>query len=685
MTSRVGIDVGGTFTDLLLLRADGSVGREKLFSTPPDFSKGVMDGLANLARSEGLEFPDFVASLSLIVHGTTVATNTLLTGTGARTGLLTTRGFRDALAMRRGVKERIYDNKYPPPPALVDRHLRRPVTERTLYDGMLECELNENDVQEACKVFTQHKVKAVAICFLNSYANGRTEELARRTVESMMPDVFVTASHELLPRVGFYDRVSTTVLNACTGPVMEGYLRALFARLNDGGFTGSLLVMLSSGGVAAVHVAARMPAAAIRSGPAGAAIAVTRYGSNHPRSVTFDMGGTSLDTAMVLDGQVGRVQSAEFNRYRIALPMVDLLSIGAGGGSIAWLDGAGLLRVGPVSAGADPGPACYGRGGTEPTVTDADLMLGYINPSGLLGGRVPLDIGAAEKVLDARVAQQLGMTVVEAARAVYDVVNVNMAAAVREFLHERGHDPKDFTLVAGGGAGPVHAVAVAQDLGMARVLIPRDSAILSAVGLLHADLRHDFVQTSFSFLDSLDAAELRHTYGQLIDQGRMTLQTEGVPASQHEFIYSADLRYERQVNELEVFIEWEALERGAFEAIASSFHQRHEELYGYHVPDSRIEFVNARVSAVGKTPFLTLPGPGARKLPAPIGRRAVVDPEGNPTLVDVYSADDLGVGARIKGFAIVEGASLSVVVPGGYSCDVNTDGDLVLARTSYGP
>jgi N-methylhydantoinase A len=678
MRYRVGIDVGGTFTDLLAVRTDGSIARDKTLSTPKDFSLGILDGLANLAQGEGMTVEEFLSSVDLLVHGTTVATNTVLTGTGARTGLLATRGFRDALAMRRGVKERIYDNRYPPPPSLVDRYLRLPVAERTLYDGTVVQELEEDDVLQACEAFREAGVEAVAICFLNAYANGANETAAGKIVESILAESFVSVSHELLPRIGFYDRVSTTVLNAYAGPTVGRYLRALAARLDRSGFSAPLLVMLSSGGVAAAEVAAGTPVAAIRSGPAGAAIAATAYRDVCPRTVTFDMGGTSLDIAIVVDGQIGRVQSADFNRYRVALPMVDLVSIGAGGGSIAWLDPAGLLRVGPGSAGADPGPACYGRGGHDPTVTDADLILGYINEAGLLGGRIPLDRPAAERALRTRIGEPLGMDVEEAAAAVYEVVNVNMGSAVREFLHERGHDPREFALVVAGGAGPVHATAIARELGIELIVVPRDSALLTAVGLLRADLKHDFVQTAFYFLDQVDVAGLHGVYDSLVVRGKAILEEEGVPPAEHRYVFSADLRYERQINEIEVPLQEEDLRAGRFQALAGAFHRAHQDLYGYRLEASRIEFVSARVSAVGLTPSLSLPELPPAAGVTPHSRRAVLMEGLERGAVGVFAADDMGSGGHVEGPAIVEGQSLSLVVPSGCRVDVDLWGNYLV-------
>lgn len=682
MRYRIGVDVGGTFTDFLLVRSDGSILGEKVPSTPSDFSGGIMNGLSALATSEGMSLPDFLQDTGLIVHGTTAVTNALLTRRGAVTGLLTTRGFRDALEMRRGVKERIYDNKDPAPPPLVPRQFRLPIGERVRSDGTVVSPIDPDDVRSAAQTFRAAGVEAVAICFLHSYANDENEHACKAMLEAELPGVLVAASADLMPKIGFYDRLSTTVVNAYAGPLLAKYVDSLREQLAATTFGGTLLVMLSSGGVANATVAARTPAAAVGSGPAGGAIAGMRYAAveGHAGSVTFDMGGTSLDLACVIDGSVGRIKGTDVNRYRVAMPMVDVVSVGAGGGSIARVDAGGLIHVGPESAGADPGPVAYGRGGTQPTVTDANLLLGYISSEGLLGGRVPLDREAASQVLSEQIASPLGVGADEAALAVFQVVNAAMASAVREFLYERGQDPNEFVLVAAGGAGPLHAAHVALDLGMRTVLVPRDSALFSAVGLLVADLKHDFVQTLFHALPDLDMARVRATYASMQERGASVLEEEGIPADKRKWHYSADLRYERQVHEIEVPLEEEMLSSEP-DRIGSAFAARHREAYGYELAESPIEFVNARLSAIGETPHFWFPEmPRMSASASPVTARRVVLPSAPGGIsVPVFEAEALGFGAELDGPAIVEGPRLSLLVPSGTSLSVNRWGDFVLA------
>jgi N-methylhydantoinase A len=681
MRYRVGIDVGGTFTDFLLVRSDGTIAGDKSPSTPDDFSKGILDGLGRLADQEGLSTEEFVGALDLIVHGTTAVTNALLTRSGAKTGLLTTRGFRDALEMRRGVKERIYDNKDPAPSPLVAREIRIGISERTHSDGQVIQPTVEGEVLQAAEAFRSADVTAVAICFLHSYANEANEQAVRALIQEALPEAFVSMSSQLLPKIGFYDRLSTTVVNAFAGPLLSGYVGRLAERLAEAQFGGTLLVMLSSGGVAEATVAAQTPAGLVGSGPAGAAIAGMRYATveGHRASVTFDMGGTSLDLACVLNGTVGRVRSADVNRVRVAMPMVDVVSVGAGGGSIARVDPAGLIHVGPESAGADPGPVAYGRGGTEPTVTDANLILGYLDPAGLLGGRVPLDRDAAMAAIAATVAEPLGASVVDAAMAVFEVVNSSMASAVREFLYERGHDPKDFALVAAGGAGPIHAAHVARDLGVPTVIVPRDSALFSAVGLLVANLKHDFVRTAFSPLASMDIPAVLNTYRDLIAEGSRILTSEGVLPDNQRFDLSADLRYERQVHEIEVPISLEMMEAGP-DSLAAAFADAHRTAYGYELTGSPVEFINARVSAIGKTPDFWFPemNPSTAD-PVAQGRRRIHLPELRAGVtVDVFSSTDLMAGACVVGPALIQSARLSLLIPPRCEAAANQWGDFIL-------
>ena len=684
MGYRVGVDVGGTFTDFLLVRSDGSFATYKTFTTPQDQSAGIIRGLRYFAEKEGggTGPAGLLGKIDLILHGTTATTNSVLTGSGAHTGLLTTRGFRDALEMRRGVKERIYDNKYPAPPPLVPRYRRLAVAERVDYSGAVVEEVNEESVRAACAALRADGVGAVAICFLNAYANGVNETACRRLVERQLEGVYITASHELLPRVGFYDRLSTTVLNAYTGPILARYLTSLSRQLNDNGFRGALLIMQSSGGVVSAETAIRTPAGAVYSGPAGGAIAGERYAGAHGfrKAVTFDMGGTSLDVARIVDGRAATVPVADFDRYRIALPMVDVVSIGAGGGSLARLVGD-ILRVGPESAGAEPGPVCYGRGGTTATVTDADLLLGYINPAGLLGGRVPLDIAAARSALKRQIADPLGISPEEAAAAVYEVINVNMATAVKDLLHERGDDPREFALVVAGGAGPLHAVCAAAELGISVVVIPRDPSIFTAAGVIFSDLRHDFVQTYFASFDQIDRERLGAIFAALAARGRAALDAEGIASAHQSFEYWLDLRYERQIYEIPVPIP--AVEKSVIdlERAAAAFHRMHAESYGYNLPDAGIELINARATAIGRSEPFDFPEQEIREAPAPIGTRAVFLPGSmRRQEMEIFESEALGRGARLRGPSLVEGQTTSVLIPAGWVLEVDRFGSYLVSR-----
>jgi N-methylhydantoinase A len=687
MKYRVGIDVGGTFTDFLLVRDDGSFNTFKTFTTLQDQALGIMDGLRAFAEGEKSDLRTFLRQIGLILHGTTATTNSVLTGGGARTGLLTTKGFRDALEMRRGVKERIYDNRYPPPPQLIPRNRRLPVTERIAYNGEVVEKVDASSVEAACEVFRKEGVKAIAICFLNAYGNGENESECKKLVSSILGDAYVTASHELLPRVGFYDRLSTTVLNSYTGPILSKYLSSLIAKLTDEGFGGSLLVMQSSGGVVSAQTAAKIPAAAVGSGPAGGAIAGERYAGVHgyKQAVTFDMGGTSLDVARIVNGRAATIQIADFDRYRVALPMVDVVSIGAGGGSLARVVG-GLLRVGPESAGSQPGPACYGRGGTLPTVTDADLLLGYMNPAGLLGGRVPLDAARARAAVKEHVAEPLGVPVEQAAAAVYDVINVNMATAVKDLLYERGDDPREFALVVAGGAGPLHAVPCAAELGISTVIIPRDASIFTAAGVIFSDLRHDFVQTYFATLDQFDPDRLQGIFADLAAKGREALSSESIAPADHTFEYSIDMRYHRQIFEIQVPVKAERFSKEDVQKMREAFHRLHNDSYGYDLPETTIEMINARVVAVGKTPTFWFPEQKKGGAPVVSGKRAVFLPGSDVREeISIFDSESLSRDIRVEGPALIEGRTTSVLLPRGWRLEVDAYGNYILHPTYHKP
>lgn len=682
MGSRIGVDVGGTFTDFLLYRSGRAPQLAKVPTTPADPSEGVLQGLAELARGEGRALRGFLGDVDAIVHGTTVTTNAVLTGNVARVGLLTTRGFRDALAMRRGMRERQYDNRYQPPPPLVERWLRLGVTERVDVTGRVLTPLDRKDLDCALARLAAAGVEAVAICFLHAWANPVHEVVAEAQVRQRLPGLYVSRSSELLPEIRFTPRVSTTVLNAAVGPILARYLERLTARLAQAGFRGALLIMQSNGGVARPAVASAAAASTLLSGPAAAPVAALAWTAPHSVRdfITVDMGGTSFDVCLVRDGAPAVTTEGSIARYPFALPALAIHTIGAGGGSIGWLDEGGLVRMGPRSAGAVPGPACYGRGGTEPTCTDADLLLGYLNPAFFLGGRLPLDPAAARRAVGT-LAAELGRTVEATAAAMVRVIDANMAEGIRRVTVERGYDPREFLLVVGGGAGPVHAAGIARELEMGRLLVPRDSSIFCAAGLLRSDLRQDLVRSCPGPFHALDRERLRRVVRELAGQGRRGLEAQGVAPDQIQVALAADVRYVGQYHEITVPWAAEEAEAGDLAALGKRFHESHERLYGYALPDAPLELVNLRATITGAVAKPPLPEIPAGPAPAPRARRAAwVAEEERFVDVPVYDGDAFGRGARLAGPALIELPTTTVVVGPGWRVDVDGHGAFLLER-----
>ncbi len=682
MGYRLGVDVGGTFTDFLLHREGGPPRLAKTPSTPADPSEGFLAGLAELAAAEGRPLGAFLADVELIVHGTTVTTNAVLTGDVARVGLLTTRGFRDALAMRRGVREAQYDNRYQAPPPLVPRWLRLGVTERVDVHGTVLTPLDEGDLAAALGRLQAAGVEAVAICFLHAWANPAHEAAAERRARQALPAAYVTRSSALMPQIRFTERVSTTVLNAAVGPVLQRYLDRLTARLAGAGFRGVLLVMQSNGGVASPAVARAAAATTLLSGPAAAPTAALAYVAPHGARdfITVDMGGTSFDVCLVRDGAAALTTEGRIARYPFGLPSLAIHTIGAGGGSLGWIDEGGLLRMGPRSAGAVPGPACYGRGGTQPTCTDADLVLGYLNPETFLGGRLRLDVGAARAAV-ATLAGRLGRPVEAAAAGMVAVIDANMAAGIRHVTVERGHDPRDVLLVVGGGAGPLHAAGIARELDLTRILVPRDSSIFCAAGLVRSDLRHDLVRSHVTPVDGADRARLAAVARQLAGEGRAALAGEGVAAARVKVGLACDVRYVGQYHEITVDWLADEAEAGDLRGVAKRFHEAHDRLYGYALPDTPLELVNVRAVATGLTPKPPLPELPPGPAPAPRARRPIwIAEDGGFAESPVYAGETLGAGARLAGPAVVELPTTTLVVPPGWRLEVDRHGSFLMER-----
>src|SRR5215470_5534883 len=508
MSWRIGVDIGGTFTDVVLVdEVRGQVGVVKVPTTPRDFARGVLDALVAAMASRGIA----PADVAWLAHATTVVTNALLEGKGARTALITTRGMRDVLELRRSARASLYDLFQEAPAVLVPRHLRLEVTERVDAQGAVVTPLRIEELDDAVDFIKRHDVEAVAVCLLYAFLNDGHERQIGERLRASLPDVPVFLSSEVLPEIREFERASTTAVCAYVAPTLASYLRRLETAVTAMGLPAPH-IMGSSGGVFTVDEGLRMPAMAVESGPAAGVIAAALMGRQlgFPNVISFDMGGTTAKASLIEDGVVQTTAEYEVGGsgnvrrwlhgtgHPIRVPVIDLAEVSAGGGSIAWIDPGGAMRVGPESAGAEPGPVCYGQGGTRPTVTDADLVLGYLNPHALLGGALPVDLERARAMLETTIAAPLGMSVLDAAAGIVDVVNAGMAAALRIVSVERGHDPREFTLVAFGGAGPVHAARLAQELGIPRVIVPPVPGGFSALGLVASDIRRDYVKTFYA-------------------------------------------------------------------------------------------------------------------------------------------------------------------------------------------
>jgi N-methylhydantoinase A len=646
--ARLGVDVGGTFTDLVAL-VDGRLVTGKVPSTPRDQSEGVMNSL----EAAGVEEAEAFA------HGMTVATNALLERRGARTGLVTTAGFRDVIEIGRQDRPALYALAERRPEPLVPRELRFCVRERMGPDGEIEA-LDDDSVREAIDALREAEVEAVAVCLLFAFLHPEHERAAGEAIREALPDVHVSLSCEVLPEFREYERFSTTVADAYLGPRLRSYLEQLGSRASDAGVPEPL-VMQSSGGVIELEAAAANAAACVLSGPAGGVVGaahVARAGGFED-VLTFDMGGTSTDVAPVVGGEPQTSTESVVAGVPIKLPMVDVHTVSAGGGSIAWADAGGALRVGPRSAGAVPGPAAYGKGGEEPTVTDANLLCGLLADGAELGGEVTLDSSAAEKALEA-LGDELGLDALETALGVIRVANAEMGRALRVISVERGLDPRDFALVAFGGAGGMHACALAEELGMTRVLMPRAGGVLSALGLAMSDVRRDYVRPLLCSLDELE--RLDEPFAEMEKAAREDLEDP-------ELRRLADLRYRRQSFELTV-------DAGDPDELAERFHAAHDQRYGYRMDDEPVEVVNARVIATVPVDRPELSEDEASG-EADAGTRKV-NFDGDWVEAKVFDRADMGCGSRVEGPAIVEFAEATCAVRPGWSGAVDEVGTLVL-------
>jgi N-methylhydantoinase A len=657
---RIGIDVGGTFTDLAAVDETGRVVIAKCASTPRDQSEGLVEGLGLLAAECGTDLDGLLARTERIVHGTTVATNALLERKGAKVGLLTTEGHRDIIEMREGLKDDRYNVRMPPPVPLVPRALRLGVRERVAFDGRVTTPLAARSLDAALTALARAGVDAVAVCYLHAYRNGRHEAATGRAIARRLPKTYVSLSSVVLPQIKEYERIWTTVVNAYVGPALARYLGSLSARLRARGYRGDVLIMQSHGGVAPIKESARLAAGAVLSGPAGG-LAAGRYAAtllDEGNLITFDMGGTSTDIALLQGGVPQLTGEKTVGIAKVALPSLDIHTLGAGGGSLARVDAGGILHVGPESAGADPGPACYGKGGTGATVTDANVVLGFLDPANFLGGRIGLDRRAAEVAVDG-VAKQLGTDRLAAAEGISKVVNTNMAEGIKIVSVRRGVDPRKFAIVSFGGAAGLHITEVARLLEIRRVVVPNVAAVLSAWGMLATDLRYELVRSHVSEISRLAPAALRRIFAEMEADGRKRLGAFDGPVSVRR---SVDMRYGEQIFEIQVSLDGVDLSRAdLLEEITARFHRRHEELYAYSAAGQEVVVVNARVAVVGELPPLPA-GHGVterRTTPKAARRRVYL---GDWIDVPVFRLDELPAGWETKGPALLESATTTVLV-----------------------
>ena len=670
----VAIDIGGTFTDLIGFdeRAQRFV-EAKSLTTPAHLVQGVIDCI----NKSGLD----AKAIDELIHGSTIAINTLIERTGAKTGLLVTRGTRDVYIIGRGNRPEAYNLFFHRHRPLVPRNFTREVEERLLSSGEVHAPLDRNSIAEACHALAAAEVEAVAVCLLHSYVNPEHERIAGEMIRAALPRAYVSLSHEILREYREFERMSTTVVNAYLGPKVGGYVQSLNAGLGKTGFRGALSIMRSNGGVMTPEIATQRPAAMMESGPVGGIIASARVGHSlgFDNVISFDMGGTTAKASLIRDGEPtmapGYYVGGYASGHPVMLPMLDVVEVGAGGGSIAWLDEVGALKGGPQSAGADPGPICYRGGGTEPTITDANVVLGRLDPDNFLGGQMKLDDAAAQRGIEQKIAKPLKMETVAAAQAIVEIAIAKMSLAVREVSVAKGYDPRDFALVASGGAGPLHVLAIARELHVPKVVVPLFPSHFSALGMLLADERHDFIRTFYCDLATVDFATVLRIHREMAAEAEGSLRH----AAGAERQIHLDLRYVGQEFTVQVPVSIEQIEAGDRRGIRAVFDALYEQRYAHHSPDEPVEMINIRLAMIGKRPQLSFPRLAERRDDKPSHQREVylLDAK-KPTRCPVYQRTTLTAGNRITGPALIQEFGTTTVLFDRDACTVAPSGELIV-------
>ena len=689
---RVGVDIGGTFTDIVFLGADGKIHTKKISSSVEDYAQAIADGLDQVFEETGLR----ASAVEELRHGTTVASNAILESKGALTGLITTKGFRDILEIRNLRMPRLYDLAWEKPVPLVERHLRVVVDERVNAQGGIDKPLDPKDAERAVDELLARKVEAIAVCLIHSYANPEHELMIKEIIGKKAPGLPFCISFEVLPEIKEYERTSSTTINAYVMPIVASYLASLRKNLDDAGVTVPLLLMQSNGGLTTADEAARLPMNIIESGPAAGVIgaqALARAGGL-PNIVTFDMGGTTAKASLVENGEVTR--SIEYQvgggimmgsrlltgaGYMLKVPAIDLAEVGAGGGSIVWIDAGGSMQIGPQSAGADPGPVCYDTGGTKPTVTDANVLLGYINPNYLVGGELKLDASKARAVFEDRIAKPLGLSVEHAAYGAHQITASNMIRAIKSVSTERGRDPREYALFAFGGSGPIFSAGMARELRMKRIMVPPSPGLFSSFGLLYADVEHHYSRTFRHLLRKIDLGELNRIWDQMVDGALDQLAVDGFSEGKRQVRRTASMHYQGQTFELTVPVPDGPIDEKAVAVLEESFSREHERTYGHRAgADEPLELVNMQVVGYGVSERSRVPD---RILATKAGEAAPLPPR------QVYFGLDAGwqetpilrrsdLETPRQGPCIVEEYDATVVIPPDSKAELDAYGNILI-------
>ncbi len=671
---RVSADIGGTFTDLVFYDiATGAYKQGKTLSTPPNLSEAIIKGIN--------EKIDDYSEIDLFVHGTTSGLNAFLERKGVKVALITTEGFKDVYHIGRGNRKEMYNLYFKKPAPLVKRRDVFEVEERILFDGSVEKQINRENVTEVLRQIEKGQYQSVAVCLINAYVNPEHEIFIGDICREMLPGVSVSLSHKIAREWREYERTSTTVLNAYIAPIVQKYLELLEERMKEKGFNETIHIMQSGGGVITSPIAKDIPIQTLLSGPVGGAVGNKSLSEmlEYKNLIGVDMGGTSYDVSMIIDGKPDVSMETNLEGFPVLTPMINIYTIGAGGGSIAWIEGGGL-RVGPLSAGADPGPACYGKGGSEPTITDANVVLGRIDPEGFLGGKMILDKEAAVEAVG-KIAEKLNLSIQETAEGICKVADAKMADAIRQLTIRKGIDPREFVLVPFGGAGPMHACLTAEELGIETILVPEMPGIFSAWGMLQCDIRQDSVRTLKSIISNISIDDINEKYNEMIEEVSVLLRQQNIGSEHSEFQKIADVRYLGQEYTVRVPFKQGEINGSTLKELSDTFHQYHQNIYGHSNPDGEVEIVNIRLVGIGKLDKvqkrkslqLSTARPKARK-----SCKAVF--YGKEWKTQIYLRDDLEPGQKFAGPAIVEELTSTIVIPPGYEVTVDGFNNLLIKK-----